>query len=177
MANVHKDLPGELNCLAHMLSHIGDILTAMGKHGDGKLTPAEASSILRSESEDKGYLAYLEQAADEVSSGVYAMEAMKVINTKVMSLFTYHTAQHTMGAAVNMTSLHSYHGQREVVCDATYKEPPGFEVRHLNLSEAEVQEMVRAYQNDISTFHKVDLKSVYAVATGHDIQPGHAALG
>ena len=44
----------------------------------------------------------------------------------------------------------------------------GFEVRHLNLNEKEVQEMVRAYENDISTFHKVDLKSVYAVAMGHD---------
>ena len=41
-------------------------------------------------------------------------------------------------------------------------------MRHLNLNEKEVQEMVRAYEKDISTFHKVDLKSVYAVATGHD---------
>ena len=69
---------------------------------------------------------------------------------------------------MNTTSLHSYHGQREVVCDDKYKEPPGFEVRHLNLNETEVQEVVRAYEKDISTFHKVDLKSVYAVATGHE---------
>ena len=102
-----QHLPGELDCLAHMMSHVGDILTAMGKHSDGKLTLAEASALLRSESEDKGYLAYLENAADEVSSGVYAMEAIKVISTKVMSLFTYQAFQHTMGAAVNMASLHS----------------------------------------------------------------------
>ena len=137
-----KHLPGELNCLAHMLSHVGDILTAMGKHGDGKLTPAQASEILQSESEDKGYLAYLEKAADEVSSGVYAMEAMRVISAKVMSLFTYTASQHTMEVvvhatalqsyhgqhedklsqhtvqvAVNATSMHTYHGQRAVVCD------------------------------------------------------------
>ena len=55
-----------------------------------------------------------------------------------------------------------------MVCNDKYREPPGFEVRHLNLNEAEIQEMVRAYEKDISTFHKVDLKSVYAVATGHD---------
>ena len=179
--------------MAHMLSHVGDILTATGKHGDGKLTPAQASEILQSESEDKGYLAYLEKAADEVSSGVYAMEAMRGISAKVMSLSTYTASQHTMEVAVhatalqsyhgqhadkayqrtmqvavNATSLHTCHGQRAVICDDKYKEPPGFEVRHLNLNETEVQEMVRVYENEISTFHKVDLKSVYAVATGHD---------
>ena len=51
-----RHLPGEKNCLAHMLSHVGDVLTAMGKHGDGQLTAAAASELLRSEHIDKGYL-------------------------------------------------------------------------------------------------------------------------
>ena len=54
-----KHLPGELNCLAHMLSHVGDILTIMGKEGDVTLTPAEASAVLKAQQADKGYLSYM----------------------------------------------------------------------------------------------------------------------
>ena len=110
----------------------------MGKNGDGSLTPAEASAILRSEQADKGYLDYMRHSSEEVSAGVMAI------------------------------SLHSYHGPRTTVCDPKYNKPPGFEVRHLNLEQADVDEIVRAYKADTSPFHKVDLKHVYAVATGDD---------
>ena len=52
------------------------------------------------------------------------------------------------------------------MCDPKYNKPPGFEVRHLNLEQADVDEIIRAYKADTSPFHKVDLKHVYAVATG-----------
>ena len=51
-----RHVPGEVNCLAHMLSHVGDLLSAMGKHGDGTMTAAQASQLLKSEMTDKGYL-------------------------------------------------------------------------------------------------------------------------
>ena len=73
-----------------MLSHIGDILTAMGKHGNGKLTPAEASALLKAEHADNGYLAYLLDSTEEVSAGMHAMEAMEMRSVKVMSLFKCH---------------------------------------------------------------------------------------
>ena len=151
-----------------MLSHVGDILTAMGKHGDGQLTPAEASALLKTEHADKGYLEYLTHAAEEVSSGVHAMEAMEALSAKVMSLFTCHHQRHTLSARTMAVSLHSYHGQRANVQDERYAKPKGFEVRHLNFDMEDHAEMVRAYKADASPFHKVDLRHVYAVATGDD---------
>ena len=110
----------------------------MGKEDDGTLTPAEASAVLKAEQADKGYLNYMQQSEEEVSAGVMSI------------------------------SLHSYHGLREAVCDEQYSKPPGFEVRHLHLDKEDVDEMIRAYKTAASVFHKVDMKIVYAVATGSD---------
>ena len=138
-----KHLPGEKNCLAHMLSHVGDILTAM--HGDGSLTPAEASALLKTEHEDAGYLTYLLHAAEEVSSGVHAVEAMEVLSVKVMSLFKCHRQRNTLSARTMAVSLHSYHGKRDEVQGTQYSKPLGFEVHHLNFDPEDQKEMARAY--------------------------------
>ena len=153
-----RHLPGEKNCLAHMLRHVGDVLTTMGKHGDGKLTAAEA---LRSEHINKGYLQYLTESMEEVSAGVYAMQAMEVLSVKIMSMFKCHRQRNTISAATVAVSLHSYHGVRDNICEDRCAKPAGFEVRHLNFDADDHAEMVRAYQADDSAFHKVDLKHVY----------------
>ena len=96
------------------------------------------------------------------------MQAMEVLSVKVMSMFKCHRQRDTISAATVAVSLHSYHGVRDDVCEERYAKPAGFEVRHLNFDADDRAEMVRAYQTDDSAFHKVDLKHVYAVATGND---------
>ena len=105
---------------------------------------------------------------EEVSAGVYAMAAMEVLSVKIMSMFKCHRQRDTISAATVAVSLHSYHGMRDDICDDKYAKPKGFEVRHLNLDASDHAEMIRAYKADDSPFHKVDLKHVYAVATGDD---------
>ena len=136
-----------------MLSHVGDVLTAMGKHGDGKLTAAAASELLRSEHVNKGYLQYLTESVEEVSAGVYAMAAMEVLSMKIMSMFKCHRQRNTISAATVAVPLHSYHGMRDEICDDRYAKPKGFEVWHLNFDAEDHAEMVRAYKADDSAFH------------------------
>ena len=79
-----------------MLIHVGDVLTAMGKHSDGKVMATEASELLRSEHVNKGYLQYLTESVDEVSARAYAMEAMEVLSVKIMSMFKCHRQRNTV---------------------------------------------------------------------------------
>ena len=142
----------------------------MGQHGDGKLTPADASALLKAEHADKDYMAYLLDATEEVSSGVHAVEAMEMLSAKVMSLFKCHRQQNSLSAKMMAVSLHSYHGKQAEVQDAEYSKPHGFEVRHLNFDPEDQKEMMRAYKADTSPFHKVDLQHVHAFATGNDAE-------
>ena len=70
-------------------------------------------------------------------------------------------------AGVMTVSLHSYHGKRSVLCDSMYADPPNFETKHLKqLSDADVETIAAAYKTDEQPSQKIDLKTVYAVATG-----------
>ena len=70
-------------------------------------------------------------------------------------------------AGVMTVSLHSYHGKCPVLGDSMYTGPPNFETRHLKqLSDVDVETIAAAYKTDEQPFQKIDLKTVYAVATG-----------
>ena len=128
-----------------MMSHVGDILTAMITHGDGQLSPAEASALLKAEHENKGYLAYLLDATEEVSSGVHAVEACNrdAHRQGDVSVQMSSTAQHS--ECKDAGCLSAFLGKRDEGQDAQYSKPRGFKVRHLNLDPEDQTEMVRAY--------------------------------
>ena len=130
------------------MSHVGDILTAMITHGDGQLTPAEASSLLKAEHENKGYLAYHLDATvqtEEVSSGVHAVEACNrdAHRQGDVSVQMSSTAQHS--ECEDDGCLSAFLGKQDEGQDAQYSKPRGFKVRRLNLDPEDQTEMVRAY--------------------------------
>ena len=142
------------------MSHVGDILTAMW--------PTDASRGVGT-AQDRACRQGLPYVpAEEVSSGIHAIEAMEVLSAKVMSLFTCHHQQRTLSARTMAVPQHSYQSQRAGVQDVRYTKPKGFEVRHMNFDSEDQNEMVRAYRADASPFHKVDLRHVYAVTTDGD---------
>ena len=107
-----------------------DGLRAKQKEADAETAKHNAQeNKAKTEHEDAGYLTYLLHAAEEVSSGVHAMNAMEMLSAKVMSLFVCHRQQQTLSARTMAVSLHSYHGQREEIQDEQYAKPQGFEVR------------------------------------------------
>ena len=66
-----------------------------------------------------------------------------------------------------LSTLHSYHGKRPEIRDSKFSEPPNVTVRHLHLDAAGTKALADAYNTDTQRFHKLDLSTVYAVATGN----------
>ena len=133
---VTAHVQGELNCLARMLSHIGDILSLMGKGKAFGMTAAQATAQLTAQRESEGTICHM-------TNSIVAI------------------------AGVMPVSLHSYHGKRPVLSDSRYMDPPNFETRHLKQpNDADVETIAAAYKTDEQPFQKIDLKTVYAVATG-----------
>ena len=140
---VVSHLHGEFNFLAHLLSHIGDLLTDMYKNSKpaprtphGPPPPALTPNSLAGKNRPTlPYSAPIDPQFDP-----------------------------SQNATAMAISLHSYHGGRPVICKQ-YEEPPGFITQHLNIPVDSCAIIASAYHADTNPFHKVHLKHVYAVAT------------
>ena len=58
MTTAHVRVEGELNSLAHMLSHVGDILSLMGKHTATSMTAHQAADTIGAHLRDQGIQHY-----------------------------------------------------------------------------------------------------------------------
>ena len=154
MTTAHVE--GELNSLAHMLSHVSDVLSLMGKHTATSMTAQQAADTIVAHLHEQGIQHYRvsENAADAA----------------VMTI-TLHSCHGRQPAACDSTfclaTLHSYHGKRPEICDSKFLELPNFTVRHLHLDAAGTKALADAYNTDTQRFHKLNLSTVYAVATGN----------
>ena len=152
---VTNHLPGELNSLSHLLSHVGDLLTAMYENPPPKdKLHSRPTSLLPvhpdSKSEpDRTRYTYTPPVDPPFDS--------RLLTSDPASRYA------ALQATTMFVSLHSYHGKRPEVC-RQYDEPPNFTIHHLNVSVESCAVIAAAYNDDTDPFHKVTLQEVYLVA-------------
>ena len=171
MTTAHVE--GELNSLAHMLSHVGDILSMMGKHTAISMTAQQAADTIGAH--------LCGQGTQDCSVSTNVPTVPTDVAAMTITLHTCHGPPPSAGIktfcclatcmvtpeTTCMATLHSYHGPRPTVCDENFSDPPNFTVRHLHLDAAGTEALADAYSADGQKFHKLQMRTVYAVATGN----------
>ena len=145
---VTNHLPGEYNSLSHLLSHVGDLLTAMYENPPPD-RPSRPISI---------------GPKDQVAATPFTLPVDPPFDLQLLSNSDPATRLKTLKASTMFVSLHSYHGKRPEVC-SQYDEPPNYTVHHLHVQVEAYDTIASAYTEDTNLFHKVTLQHIYAVAT------------
>ena len=170
---ITNHLPGEYNSLSHLLSHIGDLLTDMYTNPiprPAKPSPSSAPPKIREVWRTPDDPLY-EPPSVTPSKKRVSLQYVSPEQSQFDPLHLSNTEKKRSGSPVTVpnatslfVSLHSYHGNRPLICD-DYNDPPGFVTLHLNIPVESCAIMASAYFADTNPFHKVHLKHVYQVAT------------
>ena len=128
---VTAHVQGELNCLAHMLSHIGDILSLMGKGKAFGMTAAQATAQLTAQRQLEGTVCHMEKSI------------VAVAGVMTVSLHSYHGKRPILSDSQykDPPNFETRHLKQ--------------------LSDADVETVAAAYATDTQPFQKMDLKTVW----------------
>ena len=157
---VTNHLPGEFNSLSHLLSHVGDLLTAMYENPPPKevLTSRPTNRLPPPPGDQSDRTQYVPPIDPPFDPRLLTSDPSSRLKA--------------LQATTMFVSLHSYHGKRPEVC-RQYDEPAHFIINHLNIPVESSADIAAAYGQDTRPFHKVTLQEIYWVATNetHDIHP------